>query len=123
MKLKFLLTLALPLLCTLALAQQPAQPAAASQPEQQSQAVFVVGPSDQPAAATGVHIDVPTMTAPVAVPGKSDKPIQVWGGPVPLAGVLWVLVASMPVFAILYFGYQIFLFFQGRRRKLIVRRD
>lgn len=116
MKLKFVLILAVSLLGTAVFAGPPASsPSVAPAPA--SQAVFVVAPADlPPASAVGVQIDTPKLAPPPAATGKAA--IQVWSGPVPLAGGLWLLVASMPVLAILYFAYQLWLFIQARRRRL-----
>lgn len=86
-------------------------------PAQGSQAVFVVAPEDLPKQNSGIQIDTPKQSAPPKS-NKPDMPIRVWSGPVPLAGGLWVLVASMPVLASLYFAYQLFLFIRARRRRL-----
>ena len=94
-----------------------APPAQSSPPASQAiSPVYVVAPNDQPA--QGVAIDTPKQAPTVAAPSVPTKPIEVWSGPVPLAGGLWLLVASMPVLAILYFAYQLLLFIKARRRKL-----
>ncbi|MFZ6871497.1 hypothetical protein ACO0LF_05440 [Undibacterium sp. Di27W] len=95
---------------TTATTTTPANPALGSQ------AVFVVAPEELPKQNAGVQIDTPKQLASQ----KSTKPdvaIQVWSGPVPLAGGLWILVASMPVLASLYFAYQLLLFIKARRRR------
>ncbi|MCH8621530.1 hypothetical protein [Undibacterium sp. TS12] len=119
MKLKPALILALQLLCAL-----PATPVfaanagnTAAKPGQGSQAVFVVAPEDLPKQNVGVQIDTPKQDR-AEKSNKPDVPIQVWSGPVPLAGGLWILVASMPVLASLYFAYQLLLFIRARRRRL-----
>lgn len=124
MKLKYVLILALQMLTALpassvfaAASSNAAVPAA---PAQGSQAVFVVAPQDLPKQNAGVQIDTPRQAAIE----KSDKPevrIQIWSGPVPLAGGLWILVASMPVLASLYFAYQLFMFIKARRRRLSIK--
>lgn len=128
MKLKFALILALPLLTAspglsvfAAEAGKVAPPVQASQPSQGTQAVFVVAPEDLPKQNNGVQIDAPKQQA-IAKSNKPDVPIQVWSGPVPLAGGLWILVASMPVLASLYFAYQLLLFIKARRRRLSTER-
>jgi len=125
MKLKYVLILALQMLTAL-----PASPVFAAAPDNTpapagakpgTQAVFVVAPEDLPKQNSGVQIDTPKQAAAE----KSNKPevaIQVWSGPVPLAGGLWILVASMPVLASLYFAYQLLLFIKARRRRLSTER-
>lgn len=123
MKLKFSLLLAISLIsgtCS-ALATPAAGKPAASQPNTPSQSVFVVAPEDLPQAASGVRIDVPTMEPEKVRPPIPVTAAQVWSGPVPLSGALFVLVASMPVLASLYFAYQLFLFIRARKRRLSIR--
>ena len=125
MKLKYVLILALQMLTALpaspvfaAVAGNASAPAKAAPG---MQAVFVVAPEDLPKQNSGVQIDTPKQ----AVTEKSNKPdiaIQVWSGPGPLAGGLWILVASMPVLASLYFAYQLFMFIKARRRRLSTER-
>ncbi|MFZ6770131.1 hypothetical protein ACO0LM_24020 [Undibacterium sp. Di26W] len=134
MKLKFALILALPLLTALpglsvfaAEAGKVAPPAPLApsvqpaQPGKGMQAVFVVAPEDLPKQNSGVQIDAPKQKA-VEKSNKPDVPILVWSGPVPLAGGLWILVASMPVLASLYFAYQLLMFIKARRRRLSTER-
>ncbi|MDP1978606.1 hypothetical protein [Undibacterium sp.] len=124
MKLKYALILALQMLTALpassVFAAASSNAAAPAAPAQGSQAVFVVAPQDLPKQNAGVQIDTPRQAAIE----KSDKPevrIQIWSGPVPLAGGLWILVASMPVLASLYFAYQLFMFIKARRRRLSIK--
>jgi len=123
MNFKFALILALQLLSIPAFADTPSKTGQAAT-SQNSQSVFVVEPEDLPKQNSGVVIDTPRMPEP-----EHKKPIRevtaadVWSGPVPLSGGLWVLVASMPVLASLYFAYQLFLFIQARRRRLSARHD
>jgi len=119
MKLKYVLILALHVLTVLPASSvlAAASSSAVAAPAQGSQAVFVVAPQDLPKQNAGVQIDTPKQPAI----DKSNKPevaIQVWSGPVPLAGGLWILVASMPVLASLYFAYQLLMFIRARRRRL-----
>ncbi|MFZ6655060.1 hypothetical protein [Undibacterium sp. TJN19] len=95
-------------------------PSTTVKPGQGTQAVFVVAPEDL-SKQGGVQIDTPRMAAPPKS-SKPDIPIQVWSGPVPLSGGLFVLVASMPVVASLYFAYQLMLFIRTRRRRLSTER-
>lgn len=123
MKLKFALIFALQVFSAFAVAGSPSQPGKPPA-EPSSQAVFVVEPEDASKQNTGVVIDTPKMPEP-----EHKKPLRevtaadVWSGPVPLSGGLWVLVASMPVLASLYFAYQLFLFIRARRRRLSTRHD
>ena len=114
MKLKFvLLLLLLPLLSNLASAAPPAPaPAAAAMAE-----VFVVTPEDSAKPASGVVINTPKMPMEKKI-AHDNGPIRIWSGPVPLSGVMFFTVASMPVLASLYFAFQLFLFIQARRRRL-----
>ncbi len=119
MKLKFALLLAFPLLLSTASA---AQPASAPATPATSTSVFVVAPEDLPKPGSAVAIDTPQMPEPE--PAKASRPVtakDVWGGPVPLSGILWILVASMPALASSYFAYQLYLFIQRRRRRLSTR--
>ncbi|BBB69793.1 hypothetical protein UNDYM_5540 [Undibacterium sp. YM2] len=125
MKLKYVLIMALQMLTALpaspVLAAATGNTPAPASAKPGTQAVFVVAPEDLPKQNSGVQIDTPKQTAPE----KSNKPevaIQVWSGPVPLAGGLWILVASMPVLASLYFAYQLLLFIKARRRRLSTER-
>ncbi|MEB0137830.1 MULTISPECIES: hypothetical protein [unclassified Undibacterium] len=113
MKLKFVLLL-LPLLSNLAGAATAAAaaPAVAATAE-----VFVVMPEDGAKPASGIVIDTPKMPMEKKIVHDSG-PIRVWSGPVPLSGVMFFIVASMPVLASLYFAFQLFLFIQARRRRL-----
>ncbi|MBC3869367.1 hypothetical protein [Undibacterium oligocarboniphilum] len=122
MKLKFSLLLAISLISSIcfALETRTAGKPAGSPPDTPSQSVFVVGAEDLPQAASGVRIDVPTMEQEKVRPSIPVTAAQVWSGPVPLSGVLFVLVASMPVLASLYFAYQLFLFIRARKRRLSV---
>ncbi|MFZ6641105.1 hypothetical protein ACO0LL_15255 [Undibacterium sp. TC4M20W] len=125
MKLKYVLILALQMLT--ALPASPVFAAAAgntSAPAKAApgtQAVFVVAPEDLPKQNSGVQIDTPKQAA-TEKSNKPDIPILVWSGPVPLAGGLWILVASMPVLASLYFAYQLLMFIKARRRRLSTER-
>ncbi|MES2038016.1 MAG: hypothetical protein V4495_09270 [Pseudomonadota bacterium] len=128
MKLKYVLILALQMLT--ALPASPVFAAAASNTSNTSapakaapgtQAVFVVAPEDLPKQNSGIQIDTPKQAA-TEKSNKPDVPILVWSGPVPLAGGLWILVASMPVLASLYFAYQLFMFIKARRRRLSTER-
>lgn len=83
-----------------------------------SEPVYVIAPASVDKQERMIAIDTPKQEAVKPVASKPAKPIQVWSGPVPLAGGLWLLVASMPVIAIFYFVYQIFLYFKTRRKKL-----
>jgi len=139
MKSKFALILALPLLTLCSSAVVAASTAApdvtgnsaqatnAANTGQATPSFFVVTPDESPKQTQSVQIDTPKMTVPEKTAsnknGKADVPIQVWSGPVPLAGGLWILVASMPVLASLYFAYQLLLFIQARRRRLSIRHD
>ncbi|MBI3727920.1 MAG: hypothetical protein HY254_06255 [Burkholderiales bacterium] len=125
MKLKYVLILALQMLTAFptspvfaAAANNTSAPAKAAPG---TQAVFVVAPEDLPKQNSGVQIDAPKQIA-TEKSNKPDVPIQVWSGPVPLAGGLWILVASMPVLASLYFAYQLFMFIKARRRRLSTER-
>ncbi|MFZ6712826.1 hypothetical protein [Undibacterium sp. TC9W] len=125
MKLKYVLILALLMLTALpafpvfaAAAGNTSAPAKAAPG---TQAVFVVAPEDLPKQNTGVQIDTPKQAASEKS-NKPDVPILVWSGPVPLAGGLWILVASMPVLASLYFAYQLLMFIKARRRRLSTER-
>lgn len=125
MKLKFALILALPLLTALpgvsVFAAETGKAAPPAQASQGTQAVFVVAPEDLPKQNSGVQIDAPKQKA-IPKSNKADAPILVWSGPVPLAGGLWILVASMPVLASLYFAYQLLMFIKARRRRLSTER-
>jgi len=128
MKLKFALILALPLLTALpgmsvfaAEAGKVAPIVQPVQPGKGTQAVFVVAPEDLPKQNSGVQIDARKQKA-LPKSDKPDVPILVWSGPVPLAGGLWILVASMPVLASLYFAYQLLMFIKARRRRLSTER-
>ncbi|MBC3916501.1 hypothetical protein H8L32_03295 [Undibacterium sp. CY18W] len=125
MKLKFALILALPLLTALpgvsVFAAEAGKAAPPAKANQGTQAVFVVAPEDLPKQNSGVQIDAPKQKA-IAKSNKPDVAIQVWSGPVPLAGGLWILVASMPVLASLYFAYQLLMFIKARRRRLSTER-
>ncbi|MFZ6771605.1 hypothetical protein ACO0LB_02700 [Undibacterium sp. SXout7W] len=139
MKSKFALMLAVPMLTlssSAVIATSAATPdmngssvrvTSAASTEQATPSFFVVTPDESPKQTQGVQIDTPKMTVPEKTAsnknGKADVPIQVWSGPVPLAGGLWILVASMPVLASLYFAYQLLLFIQARRRRLSIRHD
>ncbi|MFZ6741709.1 hypothetical protein ACO0LC_00605 [Undibacterium sp. JH2W] len=132
MKFKFsptrILSLVLPLLLATpvhtvfaTVESKAATPSTTASPALGSQAVFVVAPEELPRQNAGVQIDTPKQLAQQ----KSTKPdvaIQVWSGPVPLAGGLWILVASMPVLASLYFAYQLLLFIKAKRRRFSTER-
>lgn len=123
MKSKFALILALPLLTLCPAPLLAAAPPARSGTSEAAPSFFVVTPEESSKQTQGVHIDTPKMTVPEKTASKPEVPIQVWSGPVPLAGGLWILVASMPVLASLYFAYQLLLFIQARRRRLSIRHD
>ena len=118
MKLKFVLIAAIHSVCLI----QPvlAAPAAGQQPV--SQSVFVVNQDEAPASAAGVQIDTPSFSEPEhKKPTRELTVADVWSGPVPVHGIAWLLIASMPVLASLYFAYQIVVFFRNRRKRLTVR--
>ncbi|MFZ6735133.1 hypothetical protein ACO0LG_24650 [Undibacterium sp. Ji42W] len=125
MKLKYVLILALQMLTALpaspVLATATGNTPAPAKAAPSTQAVFVVAPEDLPKQNSGVQIDTPKQTA-IQKSNKPDVPILVWSGPVPLAGGLWILVASMPVLASLYFAYQLLMFIKARRRRLSTER-
>ncbi|MFZ6724792.1 hypothetical protein ACO0K2_04785 [Undibacterium sp. MH2W] len=93
---------------------------AEEQPAPPTQSVILVSPSDAASSSAGVQIDLPKMPPEKQNPHAND-PIRTWSGDVPVTGVVFILIASMPVLASLYFAYQLFLFIQARRRKLTVR--
>ncbi|MFZ6848350.1 hypothetical protein [Undibacterium sp. RuRC25W] len=116
MKFKLALILALQVFTTTAFAEdKPATPAPTTM-----QSVILVAPSETDNAASGVQIDLPKMPPEKRNPHAND-PIQTWSGDVPVTGIVFLLIASMPVLASLYFAYQLFLFIQARRRKLTIR--
>lgn len=59
--------------------------------------------------------------SPASKPATQDKPakrISTWGADVPLKGIPFFLIASMPVIASLFLGYQMFLYIRARYRGL-----
>jgi len=119
MKLKFALILAWQLLAIPTFATD--KPVAPKMPAAQSaQSVMLVAPSETTNQSTGVQIDLPKMP-PEKINPHANDPIRTWSGDVPVTGVVYILIASMPVLASLYFAYQLFLFIQARRRRLSIR--
>jgi len=95
-------------------------PASAPTNSQPTQSVIVVSPGENAIKNEGVQIDLPKMPEEKKNPHAND-PIRTWSGDVPVKGVVYILIASMPVLASLYFAYQLFLFIQARRRRLSIR--
>ena len=87
---------------------------------QPTQSVIVVEPGDNTTKNQGVQIDLPKMPEEKKNPHAND-PIRTWSGDVPVTGLVYILIASMPVLASLYFAYQLYLFIQARRRRLTIR--
>ena len=87
---------------------------------QPTQSVIVVEPGDNTTKNQGVQIDLPKMPEEKKNPHAND-PIRTWSGDVPVTGLVYILIASMPVLASLYFAYQLYLFIQARLRRLTIR--
>ncbi len=119
MKTKLALILALQLVMPPCFAADQSTPQAPVN-AQATQSVIVVSPADNATKNEGVQIDLPKMPEEKKNPHAND-PILTWSGDVPVTGVVYILIASMPVLASLYFAYQLFLFIQARRRRLSIR--
>ncbi|MFZ6754940.1 hypothetical protein ACO0KY_16340 [Undibacterium sp. Dicai25W] len=119
MKIKLALILALQLIVFPTFAADQLPPPATIN-VQTTQPVIVVSPGDDATKSQGVQIDLPKMPEEKKNPHAND-PIRTWSGDVPVKGVIYILIASMPVLASLYFAYQLFLFIQARRRRLSIR--
>lgn len=83
--------------------------------------VYVVSGDEAAASQAGVQIDTPQFEPEHKKPVREVTAADVWSGPVPVHGIAWLLIASMPVLASLYFAYQILVFFRNRRQRLAVR--
>lgn len=79
-------------------------------PQDNVQPVFVVTAKNIPT--TNIAI-APTLGAL----NKIEKRASPWSGDVPLKGVAWFIISLMPIAAIFFLGFHLFLFIKARLRK------
>jgi hypothetical protein len=48
---------------------------------------------------------------------KKEKRASPWSSDVPLTGIAWLLISLMPIAAILFLGFHLFMFIKARLRK------
>lgn len=98
--------------------QRGMQPATADFPvasAQNNQTVYIL---TAPESSAHANVESALPAAKPLTPAKREKRISTWGADVPLKGLPFFLIASMPVIASLFLGYQIFLYIRARYRGL-----